>query len=153
VTSKKTVALLSPKCRQVAALPWRRDKHGGLEVLLITSRTNSKWMLPKGWPMDGLSDADAAAQEAFEEAGVTGEVAHSPVGSYHFIKLFDDATTKPAQAIVFPLRVLANHTSWREKGQRRRKWFKPSKAAKIVFERELSRFLRQVAAGRVRLVS
>ena len=63
------------KCRQVAALPWRRDAKGRLVVLLVTSRTNHKWMLPKGWPMPGKSDPETASIEAHEEAGVSGEVA------------------------------------------------------------------------------
>ena len=31
-------------------------------------------MIPKGWPMEGLADFNAARREAFEEAGVESEV-------------------------------------------------------------------------------
>ena len=57
-------------CDQVAALPWRIDSDGKLRVLLVTSRTNGKWMLPKGWPMSGKSAGQAAGIEAKQEGGV-----------------------------------------------------------------------------------
>ena len=58
---------------QYAALPYR---HGpaGIEVLLITSRETRRWVIPKGWPMKDKTPPQAAAQEAFEEAGLSGAV-------------------------------------------------------------------------------
>jgi 8-oxo-dGTP pyrophosphatase MutT (NUDIX family) len=140
---------VDPKCRQVAALPWRVDANGMVSVLLITSRNNGKWMLPKGWPIDGKSDAQSAAQEAFEEAGVRGKVGEHPVGSYAYIKLFDDGSTKPSQAVVFSLRVSKLLRDWREKGERKRKWFRAAKAAQVVHEADLGRFLANLGAGRI----
>ena len=58
-----------PSFVQVAAMCVRQGKDGP-EVLLIQTLTRKLWMVPKGWPMDGLSLSDAAAQEAWEEAGV-----------------------------------------------------------------------------------
>lgn len=138
-----------PRLRQVAALPWRRDKDGSVSILLITSRTNGKWMLPKGWPMAGKSDAEAAQQEAREEAGVEGSVSGAPIGSYYYIRMDAGGETKPAQAIVFSLKVSGELSSWNEKGERRRKWFTADKAAQRVYERDLRRFLSNVAAGRI----
>jgi 8-oxo-dGTP pyrophosphatase MutT (NUDIX family) len=137
------------KCAQVAALPWRIDDDGTIRVLLVTSRTNGKWMLPKGWPMPGITDADAALIEAQEEAGIEGIVSPLPVGSYHYIKLFDDGSTIPAQAVIYPVRVTSEHPHWPEKGQRARKWFRPRKAAKLAFEPDLSRFLSDLVQERV----
>jgi 8-oxo-dGTP pyrophosphatase MutT (NUDIX family) len=139
-------------CSQVAALPWRLDADGSVQVLLITSRTNAKWMLPKGWPMADRDDAQAALQEAREEAGIDGLVASAPIGSYHFIKLFDDGRTKPAQAIIYSLKVTQQRSKWSEKGQRKRRWFSPAKAATAVTEPDLARFLRNLADGRVVLI-
>ncbi|MDB5613166.1 MAG: hypothetical protein JWQ22_819, partial [Devosia sp.] len=61
-------------CEQVASLPWRLDEDGKIRVLLVTSRTNGKWMLPKGWPMEGKSDPETALVETREEAGADGQV-------------------------------------------------------------------------------
>lgn len=58
---------------QYGALCWRL-KDGKPQVLLITSRRSGRWVLPKGWPMDGLSGPEAALTEAWEEAGVRGKV-------------------------------------------------------------------------------
>ena len=134
--------------RQVAALPWRLEEDGSTSLLLVTSRTNQKWMLPKGWPMAGKSDAEAALQEAREEAGIEGTVSDTPIGSYHFIKLLDDGTTKPSQAVIYSVRVLTQLNKWDEKDERRRKWFSLRKAAKAVFEPDLTRFLSNLASGR-----
>lgn len=139
------------KCRQVAALPWRRDAKGKLVVLLVTSRTNHKWMLPKGWPMPGKSDPETASIEAHEEAGVSGEVAGVAIGSYHYRKIFDEVRSSPAQAVVYALAVTAELDDWRERDQRRKKWVRPHKAATMVFERDLARLLSDIAERRVLL--
>jgi 8-oxo-dGTP pyrophosphatase MutT (NUDIX family) len=136
-------------CEQVAALPWRLERDGSVSVLLVTSRINAKWMLPKGWPMPAKDDAQSALQEAREEAGIDGIIAKAPVGSYRYIKLFDDGSTKPAQALIYSMRVTSQYSKWDEKGQRKRKWFRPDKAAKAVTEPDLARFLLNVASGRV----
>ena len=146
---KTATGITSPRVRQLAALPWRRENDGSLSVLLVTSRTNKKWMLPKGWAISGKTDAQAAAQEALEEGGVEGNIAEAPLGSYAYIKLFDDGTTKPSQAVVFSLQVTRQRREWSERRQRRRKWFTPDAAAEAVFERDLSRLLTGVAAGRI----
>ena len=65
-------------CCQVAALPWRTDADGKIRILLVTSRTNGKWMLPKGWPIKGKSESEAALTEAQEEAGIDGTVSPMP---------------------------------------------------------------------------
>lgn len=120
-----------------------------MSVLLVTSRTNAKWMLPKGWPMAGKTDADAALEEAREEAGIDGTVSATPLGSYHFLKLFDDGTSKPAQAVIYSVQVEQQHSKWREKGQRKRRWFSLLEASKVAFEPDLARFLKGLADGRV----
>ena len=58
---------------QYAALPYR-ETASGLEFLLITTRRTRRWIVPKGWPMDGHAPHAAAAREALEEAGVSGDV-------------------------------------------------------------------------------
>lgn len=139
------------RARQVAALPWRRESDGSIAVLLITSRTNAKWMLPKGWVIPGKTDAESALIEAEEEAGVTGIPSEVPIGSYFYVRLEDDGTTRPSQAVVYSLQVTRELRSWDEKRQRTRRWFAAADAAKAVFERDLARFLGNVAAGRIPL--
>lgn len=139
--SMAKVAIETAGCEQVAALPWRRGSDGKLLVLLVTSRTNAKWMLPKGWPMDGKADAEAALIEAREEAGIEGVVSQSPIGSYRYTKLFDDGRSMLAQAIIYPIAVTNELKNWDEKDQRSRRWVRPRKAARLAFEPDLKRFL------------
>ena len=57
---------------QYGALPYRFAADGSLEVLIVTTRRTRRWIIPKGWPIHGLTPAKSAAREAFEEAGVRG---------------------------------------------------------------------------------
>jgi 8-oxo-dGTP pyrophosphatase MutT (NUDIX family) len=72
--------------RQVAALPFRYTASGSLEVLIITSRETR----PKGWPMKGRADPEAAAIEAREEAGLEGNIHRKPIGKYSYWKRLAD---------------------------------------------------------------
>jgi 8-oxo-dGTP pyrophosphatase MutT (NUDIX family) len=149
--AKSASRFATSECHQVAALPWRRDANGALLVMLITSRTNGKWMLPKGWPMSGLTDAEAARREALEEAGIEGEVTPVSIGSYRYIKLFNDGTSLPGEAYIYALAVSRERGDWKEKGQRRRQWVAAEQAASMVHEPDLSRFLAALAAGSILL--
>ena len=83
-TAARTGAGQPPRL-QVAALCWRRSGKG-LRILLITSRDTGRWVIPKGWPMRNRTDAEAAAREAYEEAGLRGIVAERSIGLYTYRK-------------------------------------------------------------------
>src|SRR5262249_56765677 len=84
LTPKKPTAA---KRRQYGALPYRlRAGSRRPQFMLITSRENQRWVIPKGWPKKGKSPHGSAAREAFEEAGVVGAVAKRPVGSFSYHK-------------------------------------------------------------------
>ena len=76
--------------KQVAALPWRLNAEGELEILLVTSRISQHWLLPKGWPMDGKSNSKSALQEAFEEAGIEGRISKARLGKFTYRKIAED---------------------------------------------------------------
>jgi 8-oxo-dGTP pyrophosphatase MutT (NUDIX family) len=69
---------------QFAALPWRRRRGERLEILLVTTRRSGRWIVPKGWPIDGCSPRECAAREAMEEAGVLGVIAAEPIGDFPY---------------------------------------------------------------------
>ena len=130
---------------QFAALCWRM--HGERpEVLLITSRDTGRWIVPKGWPMDGRTPAEAAAREAWEEAGVEGRVDADAVGCYSYDKALRRAAALPCVVQVFPLRVDRLVDDYPERRQRRRKWFSAVKAARKVDEPELRELILDFAA-------
>nr|WP_281501240.1 NUDIX hydrolase [Aliiroseovarius sp. S1123] len=125
---------------QFGALPFRIHD-GKVEFLLITSRGTGRWIIPKGWPMDGETPAGAAATEATEEAGVEGQLYHQVLGFYAYDKGFAGERL-PCVVAVFPLKVKKQLKAYREKGERRRKWVSRKKAAQMVSEPELRQIIK-----------
>lgn len=126
---------------QFGALPWRLHD-GKLEVLLITSRDTGRWIIPKGWPMDGATPAEAAATEAWEEAGIEGKLSHAVLGFYGYFKSMDKSDDLPIVVAVFPIRVKKLAANWPERRDRKRRWFPAKKAASMVSESELRQLIR-----------
>lgn len=125
---------------QYAALCWRMHR-GKVEVLLITSRDTGRWVIPKGWPMEKLSPAQAALQEAWEEAGVRGAIAETSIGSFNYTKVLSPKRSVQCAVQVFALRVSELADKFPERKERRRKWFSAEKAAGKVMEPELRHLL------------
>jgi len=121
--------------KQIAVLPYRRSGKT-LEVLLITSRETKRWVIPKGWPMKGKKDWNAAATEGFEEAGLKGEVGQKSIGIYHYVKRKKSGDLD-CEVTVYPFEITKMLEDWPEKGERRRKWFDAARAAELVEEEGL----------------
>ncbi len=128
---------------QYAALAWREAVEGR-EVLLITSRDTGRWVIPKGWPMKNRTPWDAAAREAFEEAGVKGQVEPAAIGSYRYVKHLSRWRERPVEVQVFPLRVERELDDWPERRQRERVWLAPEEAAGRVHEPDLAELIRKL---------
>ena len=126
---------------QFAALCYRLRK-GKPEILMITSRASRRWIIPKGWPMDGKTPAQSAMTEAWEEAGVIGKPIDLCLGLYSYRKWMGPKQFLPCVALVYPVKVKSLADDFPEKGQRKRKWMRPKKAAERVSEPELAQILR-----------
>lgn len=122
--------------RQVAALPWRRGAEG-LEILLVTSRETRRWVTPKGGRMPGKTDAEAAAQEALEEAGVEGFVSPEPVGMFRYLKMLKRRAPRWCVVALYGLEVRDEHADWPERTERERTWMSREAAAASVEEPDL----------------
>jgi 8-oxo-dGTP pyrophosphatase MutT (NUDIX family) len=129
---------------QVAALPVRRTGDGDIEVLLITSRKTNRWIIPKGWPMKGKKRHEAAAQEALEEAGISGHVHKKPLGSYVYWKR-RDARSDLCSVEVYQLDVERQMDVFLEKGQRQAIWVDLSEATSLTEEPGLRAILLKLA--------
>lgn len=121
--------------RQCAALPFR-DTGDETEVMLITSRDTGRWILPKGWVEKDLPDGELARKEAFEEAGLLGDVGPFPIYKYSYMKRLPDQAVE-CSVKVFPLRVTALLDDWPEAHQRRREWFTVGQAALLIDDADL----------------
>lgn len=112
--------------------------------MLVTSRETKRWVVPKGWPIPGAKPHASAAREALEEAGVLGRADSDAIGAYHYDKRLKNGTQARCKVEVFPLEVKSQRKRWREKGERKARWFKLPKAAEAVQEPGLRRLLRKL---------
>jgi 8-oxo-dGTP pyrophosphatase MutT (NUDIX family) len=128
----------------VGALPWRKFD-GKLEILLVTSRTTGRWLIPKGGVMAQFVDVNAARQEALEEAGVVGRMRRKSIGTYTYRKTDAGAPAQLCKVKVFALEVEDELRHWQEMRQRQRRWFNVEKAVQRVEERQLRTIIRSFA--------
>jgi len=137
---------------QFAALPWRIGEGGLREVMLLTSRETRRWVIPKGWPMKGRKPAEVASQEAYEEAGLIGQiVGKRPVGHFHYEKRLAKKAVL-CEVRVFLFRVERQLDDWPEKGNRECLWFDAKQAAALVEEDGLAEILNRFSGSQVRFV-
>jgi 8-oxo-dGTP pyrophosphatase MutT (NUDIX family) len=137
---------------QYAALPYRFTSAAALEILLVTTRTSKRWIIPKGWPIKGLRPAKSAAREAFEEAGVIGKIGMKSVGLFAYNKSLDEHGVEVnCEVKVFPLLVKRQSEAWPEFEQRLVQWADPVKAVSLIKEPGLKKlmatFAKRVAAS------
>lgn len=119
-----------------------RVRDGKAQVLLITSRQRQRWIIPKGWPTPGLTPAQSALQEAWEEAGVKGKVRDLCLGIYGYTKQMRDGPDLPCIVAVFPVKVEKLADDYPEKGQRDRRWVSMKRALRQLDEPELREILK-----------
>lgn len=119
--------------RQVGALPYA-VVDGRMAFLLVTARRSGRWIFPKGAIEPDLTAWDSAALEAYEEAGVLGEVEQEPIGSYRAAA----SAGKLIDIDLYPLRVTQQLDSWKEKGQRLRHWVTVRESRRLLAHRELA---------------
>lgn len=133
--------LARPKRLQVAALCLRGDPPDQ-EVLLVTSRDTGRWILPKGWPIDGLTAPGAALQEAWEEAGVkSGTITDTPLGSYDYDKRLNGGVPVAVEVRVYTVTDVEMADDYPEADERNRRWMSPAEAASVVDEPGLREML------------
>ncbi len=118
---------------QAAALPVHEGK-----VCLVTSRSGARWVIPKGCLEPGVSEAEIAVQQAWEEAGLSGQIGKAPLGSYCYRKWGDDLTVA-----VFLLEASEIARDWPERATRQRVWLGPAEAVERLAEADLQHIVRK----------
>ena len=145
VAFQRPVAAKTSPSVQYAALPYRVNGDA-LEILLVTSKHNHRWIIPKGWPIEGQPPQDSAAREALEEAGVSGDVESVALGFFHYFKTLKRNLIVPCKVDVFALRVTRCRKTWSEACTRERRWHSIDEAVAAVSEPQLRRLIRKLAA-------
>jgi 8-oxo-dGTP pyrophosphatase MutT (NUDIX family) len=123
--------------KQSGVVPYRVN-NGTIEVLLITTRSQQDWVIPKGGVAGKMSPHDSAAKEAWEEAGVIGEVNPNEFGSYKYRK-----NGKIYSVKMYSLPVQMECDRFPEAGKRVKQWVKADEAVKHVKKPSLRRILKQ----------
>lgn len=123
--------------RQAGAIPTRDGR-----VCLVTSRTGRRWVIPKGWIEAGQTPAKAARAEAWEEAGLEGQLSGEPIGEYSYEK-----AGRCHVVIVYVLEVTVEHDDWPEADERTREWFSVDEALDRIEEQALHTLFRQAIRG------
>lgn len=102
---------------QSCVIPYRIS-NGSIELLLITSIKQQKWIFPKGFIEFNLSAFESAKKEAYEEAGVIGENETVELGAFELKK-----KTRTILVKIFSMEVTKELKDYPEKNLRKRKWF------------------------------
>jgi len=135
---------------KIAALPMRWSADGTLYVLMVTARGSGRWVMPKGWRIDGGQPWKTAETEALDGAGVVGHVGTNPIGRYRHEESMPDGSVITLDVEVFPMVVERLRRDWKNRRIRKRRWFEVREAACHVEEIELANLLRSLAAKPVR---
>lgn len=134
--------------KQSGVIPYRRKK-GRIEILLVSNRRRSRWVIPKGMVAKGLDERTSATKEALEEAGVLGKVSKNRVGRFKY-----DKWGGICRVTVFLMEVHTMLDQWPEQ-DRKRRWVGLVKARKLVDEKELGKLISKVphiiASEKIRL--
>ena len=129
---------------QIAALPVRLHAEGFVEVMLITSRETSRWILPKDWSLPELVPHEVAARTASDEAGLIGTAGVGPIGHFVYDNRLSNGIVLPCRVAVHLFRVTGQLDRWPERGQREIAWLSSREAAKRVCNLSLQRLIARV---------
>lgn len=116
---------------QSSVIPFRYKK-GRIEILLITSRKNKKWIFPKGIIEPGYSAIETAEKEAKEEAGVEGEVIPEKIIVYKKKKWNGICKIQ-----VYPMLVEKELKDYPEMNERERIWVDADFADDVIDKKDL----------------
>jgi 8-oxo-dGTP pyrophosphatase MutT (NUDIX family) len=111
---------------QVAAVCYRIGKHG-IEFLLVRTR-GGKWTFPKGSVESGLTPAQAAALEAFEEAGVHGRIEEAAFARYVRMKSGQTRRSPQIEIVINAHLCEVSRLGTPEEANRNPTWFSAEKA-------------------------
>lgn len=124
---------------QVAVIAVRR-RPDGLEMCVTRRKTSGRWGIPKGYIDRGDTPEQAALNEAFEEAGLRGEIIGDAIGTYEYKKWH-----APLTVAVYVMDVLEEEEDWQEMGLRDRSWHSLDDAARLLEDHPIQSLWDRVA--------
>lgn len=131
---------------QAIAIPYRLTSKDQVRFCTVTSNKKQIWIFPKGIVNSGETPEQTALKEAFEEAGLHGELDPQLLGSFTKKKWGRDV-----QTYVYLMRVTQVDDVWQESYKRRRRWQSPKKMLSKLGKPYLASYL-EAAIKRIELV-
>lgn len=114
----KSIPVKVPSRKQSGVIPYIIER-GKLRVMLINTRHENNWGIPKGGVEAGMTKRASAAKEAYEEAGIRG-TASDKLGDYQYVK----GKTGRSQVVhVYAMLIDEQLSAWPEREFRQRKLF------------------------------
>lgn len=125
-----------PGICQIGVLPYLM-KRGKLQLLLVTSSSGSRWIIPKGHQEPEMTQHEVAMMEAAEEGGVLGTLRHDlhlrcQMSNGRFLQLY-------------AMKISKLLSSWPEEHFRVRRLVPLGEALKLIDDREMSRAVKAMA--------
>jgi hypothetical protein len=133
--------------REHAALPWRMNCDGNLEIMLLRPRRGGSWRVPAARCSGTRTELQSADRAAFQEAGITGRVGSEPLGRYVALRLQPCGSRKAVEVTVHGLHVWGTLVSWPNDVKVIRRWMAPAEAAVSVEETGLRGLIASLVSG------
>lgn len=111
---------------QSGVIPYRIKKKE-LQILLISTRSGNNWTIPKGIVEKRLEDSESAVKEAFEEAGLIGNIDETISWQFRFQKWGGICDVK-----LYPMMVEKELDDFPENELREKKWLSVNEAIKLI---------------------
>jgi 8-oxo-dGTP pyrophosphatase MutT (NUDIX family) len=121
-----TSTRVEPRGEQVAAVCYR-VRGTSIDFLLVRTR-KGRWTFPKGGAEAGLTYAQAAALEAFEEAGVHGRIEEASFARYRRGKRANLKESAANETVVYAYLCEVLRLGTPQEVNRNRTWFSAEKA-------------------------
>ena len=130
---------------QVAAVCYRR-RETAIEFLLVNTNGGNKWTFPKGAPEALMSHSQAAAREAWEEAGARGTIEPRHFHLYLHSKgvFWKPPGVQEFMVKAFLMEVEAVGVAMED--MRNPTWFSPEDARKILAKGREVKYAREIQA-------
>lgn len=120
---------MSEKFQQACAVPYQLQNNH-ITFCLITSRSRGDWIFPKGNIAASETPQEAARKEAFEEAGLEGEIV-ADLGEFTYTKKGFVLLTS-----IQLIKVTHYRETWQEQ-DRQRCWVSPVRAQELIERGEM----------------
>jgi phosphohistidine phosphatase len=124
---------------QSGVIPFRIVR-SDIQILLITTNSRKHWTIPKGLIEDGMSSTESAIQEAYEEAGIRGDLYENSIGNYQYHKWGGTCEVE-----VFLMAVTLMLAHWPEEIFRERLWCDTEDAGAMVKHNGLRDILNRIS--------